>query len=134
MRLPVMMETRSGKRRREQRDRELRELEEEELRWQEFAKRVKSLPPEVKSHIWTFSGICAGCYENTSAIHNEDYFVSYQEEIDKNSRHNRMYPCYCRTCEIVYCRECSLSFMMRGLDGMRRHCEPCGTRRVQASN
>ena len=52
-----MMETRSGKRRREQRERELREREEEELRWQEFAQRVKSLPPEVKRSIWTFSGI-----------------------------------------------------------------------------
>ena len=128
------METRSAKRRRVQREQELREREEEDIRWQEFAQRFRSLPLEVRSQVWTFSGVCAGCYRNTSAIHNEDYFVSYQEEIDPESCHNRMYPTYCRVCDICYCRECSVACMMHDWDGQRRLCELCGLRRIRTAS
>ena len=118
------METRSAKRRREQRERELREREEEEVRWQELAQRIRSLPPEVRRNVWTFSGICACCYQNTSPIYNEDYFVSFQEVIDENSLHNRKYPQWCRICNIIYCRECSVKSMVE-YDALRRLCRPC---------
>ena len=120
------METRGAKRRREQREKELREREEEEVRWQELVQRIRSLPPEVRRDIWIFSGICASCYRDTSAIHSEDYFVTYLDEIDPESCHNRRYPIYCRECGICRCRECSVAGMMREMDGQRRLCEPCG--------
>ena len=125
-----MVETRSGKRRRELRERE----EAQRILWQEFVEYFRRLTPAIRRSIWTFSGICVGCYENTTPIHNEDYFPSYQETIDIWSLHNRRYPHYCKLCEVVYCKDCSAAYMLYDLDGIRRCCTVCVIRRIRAEN